>query len=37
VYPTELGEMNFTSSDSGQEFITASTTFNYGYYEAVKI
>jgi hypothetical protein len=37
VYPTELGEMSFTSSDNGQEFITASATFNYGYYEAVKI
>jgi hypothetical protein len=37
VYPTELGEMNFTSSDNGQEFITASATFNYGYYEAIRI
>jgi hypothetical protein len=37
VYPTELGEMNFTSSDNGQEFITSTATFNYGYYEAVKI
>jgi hypothetical protein len=37
LYPTDLGEMNFTSSDNSQEFITASVTFNYGYYEAVRI
>jgi hypothetical protein len=37
LYPTELGEMNFTSSDNSQDFITATATFNYGYYEAIKI
>ena len=37
VYPTELGEMNFTTSDNGQEFITSIATFNYGYYEAVRV
>jgi hypothetical protein len=29
--------MNFTSSDNSQDFITATATFNYGYYEAIKI
>ena len=36
VYPTELGEMSFTTTDN-QEFITSTATFNYGYYEAVRI
>ena len=36
VYPTELGEMSFATTDN-QEFITSTATFNYGYYEAVKI
>ena len=36
VYPTELGEMNFTTTDN-QEFVTSTVTFNYGYYEATSI
>ena len=36
VYPTELGEMNFTTTDN-QEFVTSTVTFNYGYYEATNI
>ena len=36
VYPTELGEMSFTTTDN-QEFITSTATFNYGYYEAVRV
>ena len=36
LYPTELGEMSFTTTDN-QEFITSTATFNYGYYEAVRI
>ena len=36
VYPTELGEMSFATTDN-QEFITSTATFNYGYYEAVRI
>jgi len=36
VYPTELGEMSFATTDN-QEFITSSATFNYGYYEAVRV
>lgn len=36
VYPTELGEMSFTTTDN-QEFVTSTATFNYGYYEATNI
>ena len=36
VYPTDLGEMNFTTTDN-QEFVTSTVTFNYGYYEATSI
>ena len=36
VYPTELGEMSFATTDN-QEFITSTATFNYGYYEAVRV
>jgi hypothetical protein len=36
VYPTELGDMSFTTTDN-QEFVTSTATFNYGYYEAVRI
>lgn len=36
VYPTDLGEMSFTTTDN-QEFVTSTATFNYGYYEAVRI
>ena len=36
VYPTELGEMTFATTDN-QEFITSTATFNYGYYEAVRV
>jgi hypothetical protein len=33
AYPTELGDMQFSSVDN-QEFITSTATFNYTYYEA---
>jgi len=36
VYPTELGEMTFSSTE-GQEFITSSVVFNYTSYDATKI
>jgi len=36
VYPTELGDMSFTTTDN-QEFVTSTATFNYGFYEAVRI
>jgi hypothetical protein len=36
VYPTDLGDMQFSSVDN-QEFITATVTFNYTYYEATNI
>ena len=36
VYPTDLGEMNFTTTEN-QEFVTSTVTFNYGYYEATNI
>jgi len=36
MYPTELGEMNFTTTDN-QEFVTSTAVFNYGYYEATNI
>jgi len=36
VYPTELGDMQFSSVDN-QEFITSTVTFNYTYYEATNI
>ena len=36
VYPTELGDMSFTTTDN-QEFVTSTATFNYGYYEATNI
>ena len=36
VYPTDLGEMSFTTTDN-QEFVTSTVTFNYGYYEATNI
>ena len=32
LYPTDLGEIQFTSTE-GQEFQTCSVTFNYTYYE----
>ena len=36
VYPTELGDMQFSSVDN-QDFITSTVTFNYTYYEATNI
>ena len=36
VYPTELGDMSFTTTDN-QEFVTSTATFNYGFYEAIRI
>jgi hypothetical protein len=36
AYPTELGDMQFSSVDN-QEFITSTATFNYTYYEATNI
>ena len=36
VYPTELGDMQFSSVDN-QEIITSTATFNYTYYEATNI
>jgi hypothetical protein len=36
VYPTDLGDMQFSSVDN-QEFITSTVTFNYTYYEATNI
>jgi hypothetical protein len=36
MYPTELGEMNFTTTDN-QEFVTSTAVFNYGYYVATNI
>ena len=36
VYPTDLGEMSFTTTNN-QEFVTSTVTFNYGYYEATNI
>jgi len=36
MYPTDLGEMSFTTTDS-QEFVTSTATFNYGFYEAIRI
>ena len=36
MYPTELGEMNFTTTDN-QEFVTSTAVFNYGYYTATNI
>ena len=36
VYPTDLGEMSFTTTNN-QEFVTSTVTFNYGYYEATSI
>jgi hypothetical protein len=36
LYPTELGDMTFSSTDN-QEFITSTATFNYGYYTATRI
>jgi hypothetical protein len=32
LYPTDLGEIQFTSTE-GQEFQTCAVTFNYTYYE----
>lgn len=32
LFPVELGEINFTSTDVGQEFITSTITFGYTYY-----
>ena len=32
LFPVEIGEINFTSIDSGQEFNTTSVTFGYTYY-----
>ena len=36
VYPTELGDMQFSAVDN-QDFITSTVTFNYTYYEATNI
>ena len=36
VYPTELGDMSFSTTEN-QEFVTSTATFNYGFYEAVRI
>ena len=36
VYPTDLGDMQFSSVDN-QDFITSTATFNYTYYEATNI
>lgn len=36
VYPTELGDMNFTTTDN-QDFVTSTAVFNYGYYVATNI
>jgi len=36
VYPTDLGGIDFTTTDS-QEFVTSSATFNYTYYELTPI
>ena len=36
VYPTELGDMQFSSVDN-QDFITSTVTFNYTYYEATNV
>jgi len=36
VYPTELGDMQFSAVDN-QDFITSTATFNYTYYEATNI
>lgn len=32
LFPVEIGEINFTSVDSGQEFNTTSVIFGYTYY-----
>ncbi|NBQ93358.1 MAG: hypothetical protein EBU06_05385 [Micrococcales bacterium] len=33
LFPVELGEINFSSTDSGQEFSTTAVTFGYTYYD----
>ena len=33
MYPVDLGEIPFTTTDTSQEFQTTTVTFNYTYYE----
>jgi hypothetical protein len=33
MYPVDLGEIQFSATDSTQEFLTSTATFNFTYYE----
>ena len=33
MYPTELGDIQFSATDGSQEFLTSTATFNFTYYE----
>lgn len=35
VFPLDLGEIQFNTNDSSQEFATCSATFGYSYYDVV--
>jgi len=37
LFPVEIGELSFSSIDSGQDFITSSITFGYTYYTVQSI